>query len=109
MFWLGIALTVLSALILWWAVRVFWSSLDTLNIRLGICAVAVSFVVAVAGVVLIVLALLMPTPAHAGSVISAGTMFDWPLILSVIVVAAVYVGAGVYARTPSGRTMSTSA
>jgi hypothetical protein len=34
---------------------------------------------------------------------------DWPLVVSSIIVAAVYIGAGAFGQTPSGWTMSTSA
>jgi hypothetical protein len=32
----------------------------------------------------------------------------WPLIISAIIVACVYIGAGIFGQTPSGRTTSTS-
>lgn len=34
---------------------------------------------------------------------------DWLLVVSAIICVVVYIGAGVFAQTPSGRTMSTSA
>jgi hypothetical protein len=36
-------------------------------------------------------------------------MIDWPLVAAAIVVAAVYLCAGIFAQTPSGPTKSTSA
>jgi hypothetical protein len=39
----------------------------------------------------------------------AGIEIDWPLVIVAILVAVPYLGAGYFAQTPSGRTMSTSA